>query len=93
MPRRERHSAGHQEGIEGVLLKGVEKDYDFTRLDGFLKSGRWLHFPDSGYSNEVDISSYTAKQLKLHTGDKALIYFIQPGGTPPGAASVHCGDL
>jgi lipoprotein-releasing system permease protein len=69
-----------KKGIEGVLLKGVGKGYDFRRLDGFLKNGRWLHFPDSGYSNEVDISSYTAKQLVLRTGDKALIYFIQPDG-------------
>lgn len=69
-----------REGIEGVLLKGVESNYDFSRLDGFLKSGRWLHFPDSGYSNEIDISSYTAKQLKLGLGDRTLIYFIQPDG-------------
>jgi lipoprotein-releasing system permease protein len=69
-----------RQGIEGVLLKGVEKDYDFSRLDGFLKGGRWLHFTDSGYSNEIDISSYMAKQLKLGIGDKTLIYFIQPDG-------------
>jgi lipoprotein-releasing system permease protein len=62
------------------MLKGIGKDYDLSRLDGFLKSGRWLHFADSGYSNEIDISSYTAKQLKLGIGDKALIYFIQPDG-------------
>jgi lipoprotein-releasing system permease protein len=66
-----------KEGIEGVLLKGVQKGYDFTRLDGFLKSGRWIHFPDSGSSNEVDLSVYTANQLKLQPGDKVLIYFIQ----------------
>ncbi|HZE86265.1 MAG TPA: FtsX-like permease family protein [Puia sp.] len=70
------------EGIEGVLLKGVEKGYDFTNLDGFLKSGHWLRFADSGYSNEINLSVYTANQLKLHTGDKALIYFFQPGQTP-----------
>jgi lipoprotein-releasing system permease protein len=69
-----------KEGIEGLLLKGVESNYDFSRLDGFLKSGRWLHFPDSGYSNEIDISAYMAKQLKLGLGDRALIYFIQPDG-------------
>jgi lipoprotein-releasing system permease protein len=70
-----------KEGIQGVLLKGVESNYDLSRLDGFLKSGHWLHFPDSGYSNEIDLSAYTAKQLKLHIGDRALIYFIQPEGT------------
>src|ERR1700722_3165756 len=50
------------EGIEGVLMKGVEKGYDFTNLDGFLKSGRWIRFTDSGYSNEIVISTYTATQ-------------------------------
>jgi len=70
------------EGIEGVLLKGVEKDYDFHNLDDYLKNGHWLQFPDSGYSNGINLSEYTAGRLKLKTGDKVLIYFIQPGGSP-----------
>ena len=69
------------ESFEGVLLKGVEKNYDFSNLDGFLQTGRWLHFNDSGYSNEINLSSYTANQLKLHTNDKVIIYFIQPDGS------------
>ncbi len=69
-----------KEGIEYVLLKGVEKGYDFSHLQPFLKSGRWLHFTDSGYSNEVVLSAYTADQLKLKTGDKLLVYFIQQQG-------------
>jgi lipoprotein-releasing system permease protein len=69
------------ESIEGVLLKGVEKGYDFTNLDGFLKSGNWIHFPDSGYSSEINLSTYTASQLKLKTHDKVIIYFIQPDGS------------
>jgi len=69
------------ESFEGVLLKGVEKNYDFKNLDGFLKSGSWIHFPDSGYSNEINLSTYTANQLKLHVNDKVIIYFIQPDGS------------
>jgi lipoprotein-releasing system permease protein len=69
------------ESIEGVLLKGVEKNYDFNNLNSFLKKGSWLHFPDSGYSNEINLSTYTANQLKLKVGDKILIYFIQPDGS------------
>jgi lipoprotein-releasing system permease protein len=69
------------ESIEGVLLKGVEKNYDFNNLKGFLQKGKWLHFPDSGYSNEINLSNYTANQLKLRAGDKVLIYFIQPDGS------------
>ncbi len=70
-----------KESIEGVLLKGVERDYDFSNLNSFLQSGRWLNFTDSGYSNEIDLSAYTANQLKLKVNDKALIYFIQPNGS------------
>src|SRR5882724_6961869 len=69
------------ESFEGVLLKGVEKNYDFSNLDGFLQSGRWLHFADSGYSNEINLSSYTAKQLKLQVNDKVITYFIQTDGS------------
>lgn len=70
-----------KEGIDGIMLKGVESTYHFSNLDGFLKQGRWLHFPDSGISDEIDLSAYTAKQLKLKVNDKALIYFIQPDGS------------
>ncbi|MBS1668485.1 MAG: ABC transporter permease [Bacteroidetes bacterium] len=69
------------ESIEGLLLKGVEKDYAFNNLDGFLKEGRWIHFPDSGYSNEINLSVSTANQLKLKLGDKVLVYFIQSDGS------------
>lgn len=71
------------EGIDEVQVKGVEKDYDFGNLQGFLRSGRWPRFPDSGYSNEIVLSQYTANQLKLKVGDKLLIYFIQRGDGSP----------
>jgi lipoprotein-releasing system permease protein len=70
------------ETIEGVLFKGVEKGYDFSNLDQFKVDGRWLSFPDSGYSNEINLSAYTANLLKLKKGDQVLIYFIQPGAPP-----------
>jgi lipoprotein-releasing system permease protein len=70
------------ETIEGVLFKGVEKGYDFSNLDQFKVDGRWLSFPDSGYSNEINLSAYTANLLKLKVGDQVLIYFIQPGAPP-----------
>lgn len=70
------------ETIEGVLFKGVEKDYDFTNLAKFRVEGRWLSFTDSGYSNEIMLSAYTANLLKLKPNDQVLIYFIQPGAPP-----------
>jgi lipoprotein-releasing system permease protein len=70
------------ETIEGVLFKGVERDYDFNNLEKFRVKGHWLKFTDSGYSNEIMLSAYTANLLKLDTNDQVLIYFIQPGSAP-----------
>jgi len=69
------------ETIEGVLFKGVEKDYRFSQLQQFLQQGRWIHFTDSAYSNEIVLSSYTAGQLKLRVNDPVFIYFIQNDGS------------
>jgi lipoprotein-releasing system permease protein len=68
--------------IEAVLLKGVEKEYDFGNLQNFLVEGRWINFKDSGYSSEINLSAYTAAQLKLKVNDQVLIYFIQKGAPP-----------
>jgi lipoprotein-releasing system permease protein len=70
------------ETIEGVLFKGVEKEYDFNNLKQFLLEGRWVRFADSGYSNEINLSAHTANQLNLKLNDQVLIYFIQPGAPP-----------
>ncbi len=69
------------EGVDEVQMKGVEKDYDFGNLQSFLRSGRWPRFPDSGYSNEIVLSQFTANQLKVKPGGKVLIYFIQDTGS------------
>jgi lipoprotein-releasing system permease protein len=67
-----------KEDIEGVLLKGFDSSYDFSHLKRFIKEGRAIQFPDTTYSNEIMISTYTAKQLQLKVNDRILIYFIQP---------------
>ena len=66
--------------MEGVLLKGFDKTFDFKHLIEFIKKGRPIQFNDSTYSREIMISAYTAEQLKLSVNDKILIYFIQPNG-------------
>ena len=81
------------ESFEEVLLKGVEKNYDFSHMNEFLKTGRWIHFPDSGYSNEINLSTYTANQLKLKVNDKVIIYFIQPDGSRRARPMVVAGTF
>lgn len=66
--------------IEGVLFKGIDSSYDFSHLQPFIKKGRPIRFPDSGYSKEIMLSATTAAELKLGVNEKILIYFIRPNG-------------
>jgi len=81
------------ESIEGILFKGVEKDYDTDRLKSFLKEGRWMQFPDSGYSNDIVLSTYTASQLNLKVNDPILIYFIQNDGSAPRVRKLNVSGI
>ena len=71
----------YKTGIESVLLKGVDNDFNFGRMQSFLQQGNWLSFKDSGYSKEINISSYTSSQLHLNSGDSLLVFFFREDGT------------
>ena len=62
--------------IEGVLLKGIEGNYDSSRLKPYLVEGRWIHFNDSLYSRELLLSAQLASQLKVNLNDTITVYFI-----------------
>ena len=55
------------DAMEGVLLKGLNKEFDVDLLKPFLKEGRWINFKDSSYAREIIVSAYTAKQLTSKT--------------------------
>ena len=65
--------------IEGIILKGLDKDYNFDRLKLFLVDGKWIKFTDSGYSNQINISATIAKSLQLKVGDSLNVYFFIEG--------------
>ena len=67
--------------IESVLLKGVDSSFDFKRLQPFLQQGRWVNFKDSGYSNEINLSAYTANQLKATLNDSVFVFFFREDGS------------
>lgn len=62
--------------IEGVLLKGIEQDYDSSRLHPYLSAGRWIRFDTAGYSKEILLSQQLAAQLKIDLSDTITVYFI-----------------
>lgn len=72
-----------KETIEGILLKGVEKNYPFEKINQFLVKGKWPSFQESSVSNEIVLSKYAADQLNIDLGESVLIYFIQENGELP----------
>jgi lipoprotein-releasing system permease protein len=64
--------------IEGVVMKGVDKNYDWSFIKAMLASGRVIDFKDSVEAQkQIMISQYTANRLKLKVGDDFLMYFVQ----------------
>ena len=65
------------EEVEGILMKGVGRDFDTLAFSQYLIDGRMLHLPDSGTSNEILLSKFIANKLLLKVGDKVTLYFVQ----------------
>ena len=64
--------------IEGVLMKGVDKTYNWHFIQQMLVAGRVIDFKDSVEAQkQILISQYTANRLKLKLGDDILMYFVQ----------------
>ena len=68
-----------QEEFEGVLLKGVENTFDWSRLEEFLTQGNFPKFGEA-VSNEVFISETVANRLSLKVGDTVDAFFQSPQG-------------
>lgn len=63
--------------FDGVILKGVGADYDFSYLTKNLVKGKLPVLNQEDISTEVLISKNLSSRLQLETGDKFLIYFLE----------------
>ena len=62
--------------LEGVILKGLPANYDFSFYKKHLKRGKIPKYSDSVDSYEIMLSEYTASIMQVDTADKLHLYFI-----------------
>ena len=67
------------EDIQGVVLKGVGKDYDWSFFRQSLVQGQLFSVSDTGMTDKVMISQQLASMLKLKVGDPLYTYFLNEG--------------
>ena len=63
--------------FQGIVFKGVDKNYDWSFFKQHLQEGNVINIADSTATNEVIISKYIADRLGLKLGDSFISYFIQ----------------
>ncbi|MCD4729857.1 MAG: ABC transporter permease [Bacteroidales bacterium] len=64
------------EQIEGVILKGVGSDYDWSFFKEKIIAGQHFTVSDSVKTDDVIISKNLASRLQLSVGDPLRMYFI-----------------
>ncbi len=63
--------------IEGVILKGVDTDFDWSFFKQHLIKGNVFNVSQDSTSNKIVISKKIADLLNFKLGDKLFIYFVQ----------------
>jgi len=74
------HKPGLIKGNEemlGILFRGIGRSFSEERFRPYLKKGRFLHLPDSGYAREVLLSQEIARTLAVDVGDDVTLHFFQ----------------
>ncbi|HQK69603.1 MAG TPA: ABC transporter permease [Bacteroidales bacterium] len=65
------------EDIQGVVLKGIGSDFDWSYFKTFIVDGSVFSVTDTATTNSVIISKKIASMLKLKTGDSFAMHFVQ----------------
>jgi len=66
-----------QENIQGIVLKGIGSDFDWSFFNQNIVKGESFLVEDSVKSDKILISKSLASMLQLNVGDDVQMYFIQ----------------
>ena len=61
---------------EGVVLKGVSEDFDWSYLKPYISEGSVLQIKPDSISKDIFISKTMADKLHLKLNQKLLVYFM-----------------
>lgn len=68
--------------FEGVVVKGVGKDFNWEAFKGYLTQGRLPNYKEA-LNDEVLISAYHANRLNFKLGEKVSTYFLRQESDNP----------
>lgn len=63
--------------MEGIILKGIGSDYNWSVMERFLEKGTPFDPADSTDAASVVISEYTSRRLAVDTGDRFILHFLK----------------
>ncbi len=66
-----------RQDIQGVVLKGIGSDYNWSFFSSCIKEGNTFRVSDTTITDKVLLSRHIASLLKLDVGDDFAMYFIQ----------------
>ena len=64
------------EEIHGIVLKGVDKDYDWNYIKSNLVEGEVPQYDENERSNDVLISKIISDKMMLNLGDEVRVWFV-----------------
>lgn len=65
-----------EDEIQGVILKGVDENYDWTYFGNYLLEGKTPKYTADERSTEVLVSKVIADKMLLGVGDDVRVWFI-----------------
>jgi lipoprotein-releasing system permease protein len=71
-----------KDALQGVIIKGIDKDFDWTFMQNVLVDGEIFDRDSSSEKMDIIISEYIANRMKLKKGDRTSLYFFNEDADP-----------